>query len=211
MFLPRRCAGPVPWEVSGWVRCQEVTGEKKRIGASERYERYIQHLWLVDWLRIYVKFQSRLRSACSWSKIISWWSRSPEARTNVVHRRSSRPWLGASSKQAVATPRRETRECPAQQLGSGRLRDWNDLRWWIGSIINMFFRWPCEMKKFRDTWIVSDCPNLDQSLVQVESIALAGETHRLWHLQGLQGGWRAKNQQDGSAVARSCCRWRSWI
>ena len=24
-------------------------------------------------------------------------------------------------------------------------------------------------------------------------------------------GWRAKNQQDGSAVARSCCRWRSWI
>ena len=155
----------------GSLRVGEMSGShwgKKRIGASERYERYIQHLWLVDWLRIYVKFQSRLRSACSWSKIISWWSRSPEARTNVVHRRSSRPWLGASSKQAVATPRRETRECPAQQLGSGRLRDWNDLRWWIGSIINMFFRWPCEMKKFRDTWIVSDCQNLDQSLVQVE-------------------------------------------
>ena len=28
IFLPRRCAGPVPWEVSaGWVRCDKVTGE----------------------------------------------------------------------------------------------------------------------------------------------------------------------------------------
>lgn len=69
MFLPRRCAGPVPWEVSaGWVRCQEVTGEKNALVPVKG----MKDIFVIGRLAPdYVKFQSRLSS---WSKIISWWS-----------------------------------------------------------------------------------------------------------------------------------------
>ena len=40
-----------------------------------------------------------------------------------------------------------------------------------------------QIEQFRDAWILGQ--SLVQVILQFESMGLAGETHRLWHLQGL--------------------------